>query len=567
MKLKLHQIETIGLMIVLYIIYLCCNMWTPMVVDDCSYAATGHTLAAIWERQSHDYMTWSGRVVAHSVAQFWGGMAGKGVFNWVNPMAMCLLVWLIGRGAGSHRDGRPLTVALAALLMWFAAPDQYVTQFMIAGSMNYIWASAFILLFLQLFHRPSQSNGNGLHIILLALFALLAGCWSEMYAVCVVPAGLVWLWLNRKERPLDRRRLAMTVAYCIGAAFVVLAPGNFARMGGLTADATHTTPLATRLVNVVVFVVRSPLPWLWLAAALLWLVQRKRQPRFWRDNCFWWIAALCSIGFCVLSGATWPRTHFPAYIFSFILLVKQATMLPATRWLDHAATLAALVAIGVDFASEQRILRSQPTAVGMVKNSVAQELTPVWDEIASSRKSIQNACFSSLRDNWRNTAFAQYHHLSPFFVVPREIMDAIEKDSPADSLYTTEHYVVYRLPNSNDTASAAHVVYSDALLYAYPSKLARLATACGIPLRSRYYTSKNEAPLSGFLLKSHQGAETVILATKPDDSVDQLSTVQLPQGTFIYFPSHYLHHGNLDAIRIETECYKSSHTHIISHTN
>ena len=565
MKLKLHQIETIGLMIVLYIIYLCCNMWTPMVVDDCSYAATGHTLAAIWERQSHDYMACNGRVIAHGVAQFWGGIAGKHIFNFFNPMVMCVLIWLIARGESDNRQATPLAVALAAALMWFCTPDQYVTQLMIAGSMNYVWASVLILSFLYLFGRSCSTKPIGL--ILLILLSLLAGCWSEMYAVCIVPAGAIWLWTNRKNKPLNHTRLAMSVAYCIGAAFVVLAPGNFARMESVTTAAEHTTSFSTRLVNVAVYVISSPLPWLWLLTAILWFVQRKRCQHFWRDNCFWWIAALCSIGFCVLSGATWPRTHFPAYIFSFILLVKQATMLPATRWLDHAATLAALVAIGVDFASEQRILRSQPTAVGMVKNSVAQGLTPVWDEIASSRKSIQNACFSSLRDNWRNTAFAQYHHLSPFFVVPREIMDAIEKDSPTDSLYTTEHYVVYRLPNSNDTASAAHVVYSDALLYAYPSKLARLATACGIPLRGRYYTSKNEAPLSGFLLKSHQGAETVILATKPDDSVDQLSTVQLPQGTFIYFPSHYLHHGNLDAIRIETECYKSSHTHIISHTN
>ena len=552
MKIKLQHLEVIILLVVLYVFYLGCNILTPMIVDDCSYAATGHTPAAIFERQSHDYMTWSGRVVAHSVAQFWGGMAGKGVFNWVNPLAMCLLVWLISCGAGSRRNGRPLTVALAALLMWFAAPDQYVTQFMIAGSMNYIWASALILIFLYLAGRRSCAVDSVWRTVLFALFALLAGSWSEMYAVCVIPAGLVWLWLNRKERPLGRRRLVMLAAYVVGAAFVVLAPGNFARMGGLTSDVTHTTPLTTRLVNVIVFVVSSPLPWLWLAALVLWLVQRKRQPRFWLDNCFWWVAALCSIAFCVASGAAWPRTHFPAYIFTFVLLARLVAALPMRLWADHAATIAALAAICIDFASEQRCLHAQHNAVQQVKACAAEGNRPVWDDIDISRKSIANSCFSSYSENWRNVAFAQYHHLPPFAVVPREVIDGVESLS-ADSMAITERYIVWCIPADSGTVSAVHIVYSDTLLYTYPSKLARLAAAFGLPLTSRHYTSKADAPLGGFLLESQQGLETILPTTGTDESTDQFGTLRLSRGTYIYYPSHHLHKGDLDAIRTEIE--------------
>ena len=133
-------------------------------------------------------------------------------------------------------------------------------------------------------------------------------------------------------------------------------------------------------------------------------------------------------------------------------------------------------------------------------------------------------------------------------------MEVVEK-APSDSIFETKLYLVRMLPARDDSVRAIHVIYSDTLLYTYPSKLARLASSVGLPMKDRYYTTKEEAPFEGFLLKHQQGLEITLPATGSDESIDQFGILRLPQATYVYYPSHYTHLGNLDAIRTETELF------------
>ena len=334
----------------------------------------------------------------------------------------------------------------------------------------------------------------------------------------------------------------MMVCYCIGAAFVVLAPGNFARMGGLS----DSTPMGTKLVNAIVFVVKSPLPWLWLAVVLLWLLQRKRLEHFWRDNSFWWLAALGSIAFGVFSGASWPRTHFPTYIFTFVMMVKLVASLELRPWFDYVMIALALIAVGIDFASEYQTMKTQKMAVEYVKDHAAEGSTVTWNGTKQSRKSISNNCFSCNSNNWRNVAFAQYYGLPRFAVVPQEVMDQIH-----DFSAPCECYSVIPLPDGHGEIEALRIIYYDGIIYKYPLKLARLVAALGYPLNERFYTSKEEAPFNGWLLKSQEGLDAFCTRPGDNDSFDGFGMVATADGAFVYYPSSMNRSGGLEAIRTE----------------
>lgn len=531
MRHSVRHIKVYLVIIFVYFAYLLCNVLTPMVIDDCSYASTGRSIGEIWSRESHDYFTWSGRFVAHSVAQFWSGIVGKGVFDFVNPIMMCVLVLLVHRFS-EFKNVQPVNLIIIFTLLWFFVPDQYVTQFMVAGSMNYIWATVIILSWLYCLMKDGERRWH--RIVLLAFFSIIAGAWSEMYAICIIPAITFCLYCYRKKYKWNARLAIMLLCFCFGAAFVVLAPGNFSRMDGLS----QSTPFGTRLVNTLVYVLKSPLPVLWMSTIVLWLFQKKRYPDFWRSNVFWFAAIFCSIAFCVVSGASWPRTHFPVYIFSIILLMKQLATLSLKRWLEVAFAVAALVIVVADLYNENGILYKQMSAVNYVRDNASKEGTITWRGTRPSRKSISGDVFSCYGTNWRNVEFAKYYNLPVFKVVPQQVMDAV-CSMEADSVYTCHDYTVRRLPHGYTRVDGIRITYTEDTVFRYPAKMARLVSLFGVPLNDRCYENRKDAPFLSGLLRMQNGLYAEYGATNDDESVDAYGIVSVPDGTWLYYPKSY----------------------------
>lgn len=543
MKYFARHIKVYLVIIFVYFAYLVCNVLTPMVIDDCSYASTGRSLSEIWTRESHDYFTWSGRLVAHSVAQFWSGIVGKGVFDFVNPIMMCAIVVLVCLFSSSKKV-HPINLIVCFTLLWFLIPDQYVTQFMVAGSMNYIWATVIVLSWL---YCLTKDGGRRWHsLVLLAIFSIIAGAWSEMYAISIIPAIVLCLYCYRRKYKWSVRLAIMLLCFSVGAAFVVLAPGNFSRMNGLS----QSTPFGTRLVNTLVYVFKSPLPFLWLATVVLWFLQKKRCPDFWRSNIFWFAAMFCSIAFCVVSGASWPRTHFPVYIFSIILLMKQLALLSLKRWMQIVFVLLALALVSVDLYNENHILYKQTSAVNFVRDNASKEVVLTWSGIKRSRKSISENVFSCYNTNWRNVAFAKYHGLPSFVVVPQQVMDAV-CSMEADSVYTCHNYTVRRLPHGYTRVDGIRITYTEDTVFRYPAKMARLVSLFGVPLNDRCYAKRQDAPFLSGLLRMQNGLYAEYGATSDDESVDAYGIVSVPDGTWIYYPKSYETMCGYSALRFD----------------
>lgn len=203
MKKQSLHIELFIVFLLLYVAYLILNVLTPLMIDDCYYASHGHSIKEIFYFQLNHYMTWSGRAVAHSISQIFGGVIGKPFFNIINPVFLCLFVFLIVKIASDNGEIKVGYVALTSIIVWFFLPDQYITQFLICGSANYIWASVFILSLLWLIKKNRSIKNNWIKLIII-IYVFFVGTWSEMYDVCVIPALVCYYWLNRNKVVISR---------------------------------------------------------------------------------------------------------------------------------------------------------------------------------------------------------------------------------------------------------------------------------------------------------------------------------------------------------------------------
>ena len=218
------------------------NIHTPLMMDDYDYSfswATGKRLAGVADivaSQAAHYAMWGGRSVTHFLAQLFLYL-GKPVFNIANTLAyLCLLleICLLGGRKGEETDWRMLLAAHA--LLFFLVPFFGVVFLWLDGACNYLWGTALALL--PLLIAKSECEGgvfdtDGKRGLLAAPVCLIAG-WTNENTACgvlaVIILQLVYDFLTKRR--IRKWRIAAAAAQALGAAMLLLAPGNFARPSG-----------------------------------------------------------------------------------------------------------------------------------------------------------------------------------------------------------------------------------------------------------------------------------------------------------------------------------------------
>ena len=218
------------------------NIHTPLMMDDYDYSfswATGKRLAGVADivaSQAAHYAMWGGRSVTHFLAQLFLYL-GKPVFNIANTlMYLCLLleICLLGKRQGEGIDWRMLLTAHA--LLFFLVPFFGVVFLWLDGACNYLWGTALALLPL-LIAKSERENGffdtDGRRGLLAAPVCLIAG-WTNENTACGVLAVIILLLVYDflTKRHIRKWRIAAAAAQALGAAVLLLAPGNFARPSG-----------------------------------------------------------------------------------------------------------------------------------------------------------------------------------------------------------------------------------------------------------------------------------------------------------------------------------------------
>ena len=236
------------------------NLHTPLQMDDYDYSfswSTGKPLAGVADvlaSQKAHYRLWGGRSVVHTLAQlflYWG----KDVFNIANTAMYVLFVlelYTLAKPKG-RRFCWPVLLTIHAAL--FTLVPFFGTVFLwLDGACNYLWGTALALLPLLLFPRLLEGGHPALSIIGVPL-CFLSG-WTNENAACGILAAVFLLLAVRLYR---REKVPMVAWLClaaqaIGAAVMILAPGNFARASAYAYD-SMLLEIIKRLARITLYLV------------------------------------------------------------------------------------------------------------------------------------------------------------------------------------------------------------------------------------------------------------------------------------------------------------------------
>ena len=161
------------------------NMFHPLEDHAQLVQNWGDILRSQW---SH-YLTWGGRTVAHTLAQFvlW---QGKWLFDVLNSFAFVLLLLLMywhSLGGIVTRRLRPSRVLFLFLCVWAFVPALPTVLFWVMGACNYLWTLDILLLFLLPYVRHFFRRGTGgsawWQAALMLPFGVIAG-WTNENTVC-----------------------------------------------------------------------------------------------------------------------------------------------------------------------------------------------------------------------------------------------------------------------------------------------------------------------------------------------------------------------------------------------
>ncbi len=181
--------------------------------------------------ESH-YFTWGGRIFAHGLAQFFIWL-GKPVFDVANTVMFVFLILTIINLANTWLKISRKALVWIFLSFFLLAACSLTSMLWLTGACNYMWMAFFQLFFLTPYVkalRSREAGNSALNVVLMILLGLLAGWSNEAGALATVCLTLLLIAMCKARGVFRPWMMAGLAALIVGCAFMLLAPGNFARL-------------------------------------------------------------------------------------------------------------------------------------------------------------------------------------------------------------------------------------------------------------------------------------------------------------------------------------------------
>ncbi|ELY3830517.1 DUF6056 family protein [Cronobacter sakazakii] len=220
--------------------------FTPMHSDDFRYYLMGLSPSAHFQH----YMTWSGRVVADYISTVLLSSNNHFIASAFNAAGITVLFWAISCiPRDTKYSGSALTAISIFVLYWIANPNLGQTTFWIVGSANYLWTNLFIALFiLSLFNlKPTDSN---IKITGVSILGIIAGCSNENTSVTLIPIVITLCYIAHIKNGIGWiKSLVIVTSVTVGAAILILSPGNRVRALNHAFDAWKSMSIEEKIVS------------------------------------------------------------------------------------------------------------------------------------------------------------------------------------------------------------------------------------------------------------------------------------------------------------------------------
>lgn len=224
--------------IVVFGFILLLNIKYPLYADDWVYLmrfpgdAAIRNFSDILITQYHHYFNWGGRTIAHIIAQslLLIGSPYNDILNSFAYISISLLIYYISK---SERSTNRTLLLWINILLWLFIPAYGPTILNITTSANYLWVTTIIVAFLLpycLYFQNEKSNDTIPKNILFFIGGIIVGWTNENMSFATIFIVLAFLFLIKKRGgKIYQWSIYGLLGSIIGAAFLLLAPGNLVR--------------------------------------------------------------------------------------------------------------------------------------------------------------------------------------------------------------------------------------------------------------------------------------------------------------------------------------------------
>ena len=340
----------------LFVVMLIMNQLTPFTVkDDPAYSFIKESdgilfditkpidsITDVFISQINHWHTINGRFTNHFIGQLFDGLLGKSVFDIVNALIFCLVVYLINLFLFGGK--RQLWDVVSVILFFVAIPAFNQTVLWMMGSVNYLWSVFFVLLFLCVLKLHKGQLISKKHWII-GLPIILLG-WSHE-GFCLPLSGALFIYIIINYKTIYKTAyFPFMLFFMIGTTLSVFAPATFIR-----ADASGVNDVfkvaIDNIKTAILSISRLRVFWMVLCVTLYMLINNKTKTKvFFSENKYLYLVVLFSLAIIVLSGRnSFVRVRFCTEFFSMLLLMKQLQYLGLEKYESATVYITCVVLI------------------------------------------------------------------------------------------------------------------------------------------------------------------------------------------------------------------------------
>jgi hypothetical protein len=272
-----------------------------------------HNFSDVLVSQSHQYCYLNGRTIVHIFVQMFAGVWGLRAFSIFNAiLAIIAMVALVTLTQTYDNKKNILLWAFMAIAIFYLFPSPSGLFYSIAGSFNYLFPITTSAIFFIFLGKVVMCKLSKVGIVIFSIFSFIAGWTMEAFTLPISGGLFFWLIINRRKVKFT---IAPIITFWIGAAVLVLAPGNFVRL-----DAGGSR--AAMLMQAVKYFGEMKIFWLFLIACIMYCIKDRNGFKSYckRNQLYFLTLAVSILFFCYVN--TLIQSCSCIEFISLILLFK-----------------------------------------------------------------------------------------------------------------------------------------------------------------------------------------------------------------------------------------------------
>lgn len=272
----------------------------------------------IIQSQIIHYQILTGRAIVQTVAQTILGLFNKNIYNILNTIVFGMTAWFATKYATCNKI-TCVSILMIIFIMMVMIPGFVDDYIWIEGSINYLWVSLAILLFIFIFERKIKAHAT-LKDYFISPLTLFIGWTHEGIALPLAISLCILCWL-RRNKIAHNAAIPYIVWFTIGALICSFSPSTILRAIGGEGHKTVSIGLKFALGIFTLTEMRT----LWILV-LVCAYTYKFKNRLFKFHLRRYIHIYFSILFCIAiifaSGVTQPRVCYFTEFFSMLLVVN-----------------------------------------------------------------------------------------------------------------------------------------------------------------------------------------------------------------------------------------------------